>query len=78
MPDSRLTAAERRRPARVEEEIEQVLAERAAMHQRLAELCGLSASEWRERCGRIQSHVQELSDRANRRPRGGSTAAEPG
>ena len=46
-----------RRPARVAQEIEQLLAERGAMHQRLADACGLTPTEWRERCQRIQARV---------------------
>jgi penicillin-binding protein 2 len=63
---SRLTPRERRRPERLAEEETRLREERAEMQRRLAELCGLSSDEWRARCGRIQAHVRELSERVNR------------
>ncbi len=78
---ARLSAAERRRPERVSEEIERVVAERALLRDRLAGLCGLSPAEWQARCARIQSRVRGLADHvndlANRRARENNTDANP-
>ncbi|HEV2973095.1 MAG TPA: penicillin-binding transpeptidase domain-containing protein [Pirellulales bacterium] len=63
---SRLTPRERRQPERLAAEEARLRGERAEMQRRLAELCGLSSEEWQARCGRIQVHVRELSERVNR------------
>ncbi len=64
---SRLTARERRLPDRVAAEEERLRGERAEMHRRLAELCGLSPDEWQSRCRRIEDRVQAIADGVNRR-----------
>lgn len=64
---SRLSPAQRRRPQQVAEAANEILVERADLHRRLAELCGLSPDEWNVRCRRIESRVRSMARRVNQR-----------
>jgi penicillin-binding protein 2 len=68
---SRLSRRDRRLAARVGDEENRVREELAAMHRRLAELCGLSIEGWRSRCGKIQARVQATAARVNERHESG-------
>ncbi len=58
----RLSRAERGRPQRVAAAEAEVRAERAQTTRRLAEICGLSASQWTSRAKQVQSRVQRIAE----------------
>lgn len=67
---ARLTGPQRRDPHHVALEQLRVEAERTAMAQRVARLCGLSMAQWRARAQRIQARVERIAAAVNRRARG--------
>lgn len=64
-----LTRVQRKDAALVAAAEEQILADRRALHDRLARLCGLSLHEWQQRAGRVQQRVERLSRTVNDRQR---------
>lgn len=74
---ARLTPKERRDPQRVAAAEEEVKAERAEVAQRLAQLCGLTLSEWNARAQKIQSRVERIADSVNRRRTAEQEPREP-
>ncbi len=64
---ARLSAHERRQSQRVADEEQRVLAERADMLRRLADLCGLTSAEWSARVARLQQRVERIAALANQR-----------
>jgi penicillin-binding protein 2 len=69
MVRARLPRGERRQPERVAAMRAQIEFELAAMHRRLAELCGLTYEQWRARIGRIQRRVDVLVAQVDQRRR---------
>ncbi|HKD38585.1 MAG TPA: penicillin-binding transpeptidase domain-containing protein, partial [Pirellulales bacterium] len=67
MARSRLAPHDRRKAVRVAEEEARINEERADLHQRLAELCGLTAAEWGARRRKVQLSVEEIAARVNER-----------
>jgi penicillin-binding protein 2 len=65
---SRLSRAERGRPERVAAAEAEVRAERAQTTRRLAEICGLSSSQWIARAKQVQSRVQRIAAQVHRTP----------
>ncbi|MHC4402312.1 MAG: penicillin-binding transpeptidase domain-containing protein [Planctomycetota bacterium] len=63
---SRLSASERRDSRRVAAEEARVWEERDDATRRLADLCGLSAEEWKHRAQRIQARVERIAGNVNR------------
>ena len=72
----RLTAVQRRDAARVAQETNTVLSERAALHRQLAQLCNLSESQWFARCLSIQTEVERVTRLVNLRRDAKRQAAE--
>jgi penicillin-binding protein 2 len=68
MARSRLSRAERSRAERLAAAEADVRAERIQTTRRLAEVCGLSASQWASRAGQIQSRVQRIAGRVQSTP----------
>jgi penicillin-binding protein 2 len=68
MARSRLSRAQRGRPERVAAAEAEVRAERAQTTRRLAEVCGLSASQWTARARQIQSRVQRIAEQVRSTP----------
>ena len=66
MARSRLTRAERGRAERVASAEAEVRTQRAEATRRLAEVCGLSASQWAARARQIQSRVQRIAEQVRR------------
>ncbi len=64
---SRLPKADRKDGDKVWAERAKVVAERAALTERLAALCGLSPEQWAARSRRIQARVQRIAETANQR-----------
>jgi penicillin-binding protein 2 len=64
---ARLSVSQRRDRSFVEAQEAQVVAERRAMHDRLAALCGLSPQQWRQRAAIIQQRVERIAQRVNQR-----------
>lgn len=67
MARARLTKTERRNAEKLAASREAVLAQRTAMAQQLAKLCGISLAQWNEWTRRIQTKVERISADANRR-----------
>lgn len=63
---SRLTRAERRDAARVDQMQRTVRGEIEALHQRLAAMCRLSDEQWRRRLSRIEQRVEQMAESVNR------------
>lgn len=75
---TRLSRAERRNPERVAAEMARLRVERAEQVRQLAGLCGLSVEEWRRRAAGVQSRVEQIAERVNRRREDrAATAAAP-
>ena len=68
MARSRLSRAQRGRPERVAAAEADVRAERTQTICRLAEVCGLSSSQWTTRAGQIQSRIQRIAEHVHRTP----------
>ncbi|MEE9601725.1 MAG: penicillin-binding transpeptidase domain-containing protein, partial [Thermoguttaceae bacterium] len=63
----RLSRAERKDPQRIKTERQRVAAENTQLAARLARLCGLSMSQWRQRAGRIETRVERIAKSHSRR-----------
>ncbi len=68
MARSRLSRAQRGRPERVAAAEAEVRAECTQTSRRLAEVCGLSASQWTSRARQIQSRVQRIAEQVRSTP----------
>jgi len=64
---SRLPAAQRKDPRRLEAEQTRLLAEREELARRLARLSGLSVEQWNARARRVQTRVERIAESVNRR-----------
>jgi penicillin-binding protein 2 len=64
---ARVPRAQWREPGRLAEEESRVLAERDALHRRLAEVCGLTIDEFHTRAEAIQDRVTRIADSVNGR-----------
>jgi penicillin-binding protein 2 len=64
---ARLNPSQRKDPSQLTEEEARIVAERRAMRERLATLCGLSPQQWRQRAAGIQQRVLRISRSVNRR-----------
>jgi penicillin-binding protein 2 len=62
-----LNRRQRRDAALVRAREVELLSQRAELHRRLAQLCGLADDNWRARCERVERHVGELAQRVNER-----------
>jgi penicillin-binding protein 2 len=71
----RMPKTDRKNAEKFAAEKAKVLAERDAWAQRLAKLCGLSPKEWAARTQKIQTRIERISERANRRRE--STVPQP-
>ncbi len=67
MARRRLAKAQRSDSDRVAAEMQQVLAERTELAQRLAELAGLSADRWRVRAAQVQARVERIAQSVSQR-----------
>lgn len=67
MARARLTKTERRNAEKLAASREAVLAQRTAIAQQLAKLCGIPLAQWNERTRRIQTRIERISADANRR-----------
>jgi penicillin-binding protein 2 len=64
---ARLAKADRKNATKLAAAQAAVLAERAALAERLTALCGLSPAEWASRTREIQTRVQHIAESANER-----------
>ena len=64
---SRLAAAARKDPRRLEAEQNRLLAEREELARHLARLSGLSAERWNARARQVQARVERIAEIVNRR-----------
>lgn len=64
---ARLSRADRRKPERVQREMEKVLAERAALWDQLAATAGVSAVDMKQRRAAIQQRITRMKERAAER-----------
>ncbi len=62
-----LDRRQRRDAALVARRQEEILAQRADLHRRLAQLCGLSDDDWQARCAAVQAQVAALAAGVNER-----------
>ena len=72
----RLTVAERKNPQQVEAEQARLVVERRELARRLANLCGVSLSQWDRRAGRIQRQVERIAASVSQRRGAKTTVAE--